>query len=96
MRALAATLVLTLTLGSGCATTRSTTRSAYQRPMVKAGIALTAIGSAISIAGTILYFSTSGDPHTTGLILAPSAEPLMITGTVLWVVGLIRAPHDEK
>jgi hypothetical protein len=69
-------------------------KSKARSSMVLAGSLLTWIGSAISITGTVLYFAGSGDLHTAGLITAPSAEPLMITGTVLWVVGLIRHPQE--
>jgi hypothetical protein len=69
--------------------------SAAHSRMVLAGSLLTWIGSAISIAGTVMALAThDGDVHTAGLVLAPSAEPLMITGTVLWVVGAIRHPQE--
>jgi hypothetical protein len=63
-----------------------------------AGVAMTLIGSAISIAGTIVFFTglESRDiRYTTGLILAPSAEPLMIVGTVLWILALRRHPQER-
>jgi hypothetical protein len=63
-------------------------------PRVTAGSILTWIGSAISIAGTVLVFATDGAPRTAGFVLAPSAEPIMITGTVLWILGLRHPPQE--
>ena len=63
---------------------------------VLAGNILVWIGTPISIVGTAFFLAqSSGTLHTTGLIMAPSAEPIMITGTILWVVGLIR-PSWER
>jgi hypothetical protein len=60
------------------------------RRLVTAGTALTVVGSAMSVTGTVLYFTTDGDARWTGAGLAAAAEPLMIAGTVLWVVGAMR------
>lgn len=66
-------------------------------PMITAGSILTWIGSAVSVTGTVMFLATStGDVHTAGLIIAPSAEPMMITGTVLWIVGLLRHPEEIR
>jgi hypothetical protein len=76
---------------------RPTVKTRRYSPMVTAGSVLTWIGSAISIAGTTMFLATNtGDVHLAGLILAPSAEPLMIAGTVLWIVGLIRHPEEAR
>lgn len=66
--------------------------------LLDAGIALTLVGSAISIAGSVVFFTglESRDVrYTTGLVLAPSAEPLMIAGTVLWILALRRYPQER-
>jgi hypothetical protein len=89
MRALLVVLLL-----SSCATPRHTTA------MVTAGQVLTFVGTAISLTGTAMFlatdnFSGSGPVNTTGLVLAPAAEPIMIAGTVLWVVGLIKAKEQR-
>jgi hypothetical protein len=70
---------------------------AYNRKLV-AGSVLTWIGSAISIAGTALLVATwnSGGPgYTAGWVLAPSAEPIMIAGTVLWILALKHPPMES-
>lgn len=65
-------------------------------PMVTAGQVLTWIGSAASIAGTILFLVTPSDsaPWAAGIATAVSAEPLMISGTVLWLLGLKKRPAE--
>ena len=66
--------------------------------MVTAGSLMTFIGSAISIAGTIVFFVGYSRNDATlmkaGYISAPSAEPIMITGTVLWVLGARSHPQE--
>jgi hypothetical protein len=55
-----------------------------------AGHVLTWIGTPISIVGTILFLTDldlRGAQFITGLVMAGSAEPLMIAGTVLWIQG---------
>lgn len=77
-------------------TTRVVSRAKSR--MLDAGIALTLVGSALSIAGAVVFFSglESRDArYTTGLVLAPSAEPLMIAGTVLWILALRRHPQER-
>ncbi len=65
--------------------------------LVAAGIPLTFVGTAVSLVGTALFFAVpSGGVHTLGLALTPSAEPLMIAGTVLWIVGLNRPPFETR
>jgi hypothetical protein len=63
-----------------------------------AGVLMTFIGSAISIAGTIVFFVGNARNDSTlmqaGYIAAPSAEPIMITGTVLWVLGARSHPQE--
>lgn len=66
--------------------------------MLDAGVALTLIGSALSIAGAAVFFSglESRDArYTTGLVIAPSAEPIMIVGTALWILALRRHPQER-
>jgi hypothetical protein len=89
----AQTLTTRTPLGDG--TTRVT--SAKRSRMVDAGIWLTWIGSGISIVGSGLFFAGLGSRdarYDVGLVMAPSAEPLMIAGTVLWVLGLKRHPQE--
>ena len=66
--------------------------------MVTAGSLMTWIGSAISIAGTVVFFVGYARNDSTlmqaGYITAPSAEPIMITGTVLWVLGARAHPQE--
>jgi hypothetical protein len=70
-----------------------TVRSRRYSPMVTAGVTLTTIGSIISVVGSVIYFA-SPDNQLAGGIVALSAEPMMITGTVLWIVGLMRPPQE--
>lgn len=49
--------------------------------------------------GTALLVATwnSGGPgHTAGWVLAPSAEPIMIAGTVLWILASKRPPMEAR
>jgi hypothetical protein len=62
-----------------------------------AGSVLTWVGTAISIAGTAMLVATwnnHNDLYTTGWVLAPSAEPIMIAGTVLWILALKHPPME--
>ena len=69
--------------------------SRAKSPMLVAGQVLTWVGTAISITGTLLFLIVpDGNLHTAGFITAPSAEPLMITGTVLWVLSLLKHPQE--
>jgi hypothetical protein len=64
-------------------------------PMMTAGSALTWIGTAISVAGTALFFAYSdGDKHWAGAGLALSAEAVMWTGTALWIVAAGKHPQE--
>jgi len=66
-------------------------------PMVTAGSALTWVGTVISLAGTIAYFSTSDaqhDVHLAAAIVAASAEPIMLAGTGLWIGGSLAHPSE--
>lgn len=63
-------------------------------PMVTAGVVLTVFGAVLSIAGTIVYFTTEGDLKLAGGLVALAAEPPMITGSVLWPLGLVRRPQE--
>jgi len=71
---------------------------AFNRKLV-AGSVLTWVGSAISIAGTAMLVATwnSGGPlYTTGWVMAPTAEPIMIAGTVLWILALKHPPMEAR
>jgi hypothetical protein len=62
--------------------------------MILAGSILTWVGSAISIGGTLMWLLTSKGPvYDAGIGLTASAEPIMIAGTVLWIVGGLRHPE---
>jgi hypothetical protein len=64
-------------------------------PMMTAGSALTWIGTAVSVAGTVLFFTFSdGDRHWAGAGLALSAEAVMGTGTGLWIAAAARHPQE--
>lgn len=66
-------------------------------PMATAGVVMTWVGTAISAAGTAMFFATSGGAvHLAGAILAGSAEPIMLTGTGLWIGGLARPPDEVR
>lgn len=69
-------------------------RSRRYSPVVTAGAALTGVGTVLSVAGTILYFAGSGDLHTAGGIVALSAEPMMLAGTLMWIFGILRPPQE--
>jgi hypothetical protein len=63
--------------------------------MMTAGSALTWIGTAISVAGTVLFLGFSDfDKHWAGAGLALSAEAVMWTGTGLWIGGAGRHPQE--
>jgi hypothetical protein len=52
------------------------------------------IGTAISLAGTVIAIAGSGDLRFAGEITALSAEPIMLTGTGLWIAGAARRPFE--
>jgi hypothetical protein len=58
------------------------------------GSALTWLGTPISVAGTLLIILGSGTTKGLGYAMALSAEPVMITGTVLWCLGLVKHPQE--
>jgi len=59
------------------------------------GSALTWLGTPISVAGTLLIILGSGSAMKgAGYAMALSAEPVMITGTVLWCLGLLKHPQE--
>jgi hypothetical protein len=63
--------------------------------MITAGSVLVWLGSAMSVVGTALFFaSESPTPHWTGAGLAAGGEPLMIVGTALWIVGVLKRPQE--
>lgn len=69
-----------------------------KNPMITAGSVLTWIGTAISLLGTSLVAVGKVQENTTlfylGGISALSAEPLMWTGTGLWIAGAMRRPYE--
>lgn len=68
-------------------------RTAARR--IVAGSALTWIGTALSLAGSITFFATSDkqpELHLASGVVAGVAEPIMITGTVLWILGALEPP----
>jgi non-ribosomal peptide synthetase component F len=78
-------------------------RAEAPAPLVTAGSILTWIGSGISIAASGWFFfgprATDGvsDPtHLAAGILAAAAEPIMITGTALWIVGTMRPAQQAR
>jgi hypothetical protein len=63
--------------------------------MVVAGQALTWIGTGISVAGTIVFFSfRGGEKHWLGGGIALGAETVMLTGTGLWIAGQLGHPQE--
>lgn len=71
-------------------------RTRRYSPMVTAAVILTGIGTVASIAGTIGFFAGKDSVSTALGILALSAEPPMMIGTVLWPLGIVRAPQRVK
>ncbi len=69
-----------------------------KNPMLTAGSVLTWIGTAISLTGTVLVAVGRVQDNTSlfylGGISALSAEPLMWTGTGLWIAGAMRRPYE--
>lgn len=65
-------------------------------PMVTAGAVLTYIGSVASVAGSIGFFASDEPLRLAFGLLALSAEPPMIVGSVLWVLGLNRRPQEAR
>lgn len=69
-------------------------KSRRYSPVVTAGATLTGVGSIISVVGTIIYFTGSGDTNLAGGIVALSAEPMMLAGTLMWIFGILRPPQE--
>lgn len=69
-------------------------RSRRYSPVVTAGATLTGVGSIISVVGTIIYFTSTGDNNLAGGIVALSAEPMMLAGTLMWIFGILRPPQE--
>lgn len=67
-------------------------------PMITAGSILTWVGTAISLTGTVLLavgkVQDNNPLFQAGGIAALSAEPLMWTGTGLWIGGALRRPYE--
>ena len=62
--------------------------------LIAAGSALTWIGTAISLAGTVVFAAGGDALRLPGGLIALSAEPLMWTGTALWIVGALGHPAE--
>jgi hypothetical protein len=74
------------------------TARALNRKLI-AGSVLTWVGTAISITGTAMLVASWNDHgplYTTGWVLAPVAEPIMIAGTVLWILALQHPPMETR
>ena len=69
-------------------------RSRRYSPVVTAGATLTGVGSIISVVGTIIYFTSTGGNNLAGGIVALSAEPMMLAGTLMWIFGILRPPQE--
>lgn len=73
-------------------------RTSAPAPMVTAGAVLTVVGSILSIGATSTWLATRNSGRDalsdTALGLTISAEPIMITGTVLWILGTLRRPQE--
>lgn len=67
-------------------------------PKISAGAALTWIGTGISLVGTVLVvvgkIQDNNPIFYAGGITALAAEPLMWTGTGLWIAGALRPPFE--
>ena len=65
--------------------------------MITAGSILTWIGTAVSLAGTVMVAVGKVQDSTplfyAGGISALAAEPIMWTGTGLWIAGAMRRPY---
>lgn len=66
--------------------------------MITAGSILTWIGTAVSLAGTVMVAVGKVQDSTplfyAGGISALAAEPIMWTGTGLWIAGAMRRPSE--
>lgn len=71
-----------------------------RNPLVTAGSVLTWIGTAISLGGTFVAVAGKGRGDDglflIGGITALAAEPLMLTGTGLWIAGANRRPYEVQ
>lgn len=69
-------------------------------PKITAGAALTWIGTGISLVGTVLVAVGKVQDNSplfyAGAISALAAEPLMWTGTGLWIAGALRPPFETS
>lgn len=67
-------------------------------PMITAGAVLTVIGSILSIAGTSAWLATRNSGHddvSNGMLgVSIAAEPIMLSGTLLWVFGTLAHPTE--
>lgn len=66
---------------------------------IAAGSALTWIGTALSLAGTVGFFvapASDTDLRVASGVVAGSAEPVMIAGTLLWIFGALHPPQEIR
>ena len=65
---------------------------------VAAGVVLTLVGSLLSVVGTSTWLALRGGPHgdvADGFFAVELAgEPLMVAGTVLWILGLVHPAQE--
>ncbi len=72
-------------------------RAGRKSSRLLAGHLLTWIGTAISLTGNALfiaYYGQNNAQYYAGIGLTASAEPLMITGTILWILALRLHPAE--
>jgi hypothetical protein len=67
--------------------------------LITAGWVLTFIGTAVSLTGTALFavgkVQDNNPIFYAGAFSAIAAEPIMWTGTGLWIAGALRRPYDR-
>jgi hypothetical protein len=74
-------------------------RAGRKSPKLLAGHLLTWIGTAISLTGNALfiaYYGQNNAEYYSGIGLTASAEPLMIVGTILWILALREHPAENR
>jgi hypothetical protein len=74
-------------------------RAGRKSQKLLAGHLLTWIGTAISLTGNALfiaYYGQDNPQYYSGIGLTASAEPLMIVGTILWILALREHPAEVR
>lgn len=75
---------------------------ARARAVEYTGLALTCVGSALTIGGGVLAPSITGDSSasaeagTTGIILVSAGLPLATVGTIMWIVGGVQERRARR